>query len=80
LLPLRHKGAAAILSYELIFTHLLWLSLKFIVLTESIRIRRSVAGLAGTTKLTQGEEAIRGQMMNLNIKLLKHLAKEFDGR
>jgi hypothetical protein len=53
---------------------------KFIVLTESIQIRRSAIGLAGPAKLTQGEKAIWGQMMNLKIKLLKHLAKEFDGR
>jgi hypothetical protein len=68
------------LSYELIFTHLLQLTLKFIVCAKSNQIRRSAVGLAGPAKLTQSEEAIQGQVMNLKIKLLKHLAKELDGR
>ena len=80
LLPLRHKSVAAILSYELIFTHLLRLTLKFIVCAESIQIWRSAVGLVGPAKLTHSEEAIQGQMMNLKVKLLKHLAKELDGR
>ena len=80
LLPLRHKSAATVLSYELIFTHLLRLTLKFIVCAESIQIWRSAVGLVGPAKLTQSEEAIQGQMMNLKVKLLKHLVKELDGR
>ena len=80
LLPLHHKSVAAILSYELIFTHLLRLTLKFMVCAESIQIRRSTIGLAGPAKFTQSEEVIGGQMMNLKVKLLKHLAKECDRR
>ena len=80
LLPFHHKSAATVLSYEPIFTHLLWLTLKFIVCAESIQIRCSAVGLVGPAKLTHSEEAIQGQMMNLKVKLLKHLAKELDGR
>ena len=80
MLPFHHKSAATVLSYELIFTHLLRLTLKFIVCTKSIQIRRSTVGLVGPAKFTQSEEAIRGQMINLKVKLLKHLAKELDGR
>jgi hypothetical protein len=39
LLPLRHKGATAKLSYELVFADFLRLSLKFITLIESVNVR-----------------------------------------
>jgi hypothetical protein len=57
MLPLRHEGALAILSYKLVFAHLR-LSLKFIVLIESIQIRRSAVRLAGLAKLAQSKEVI----------------------
>jgi hypothetical protein len=57
-MPLRREGALAILSYKLVFTHLLRLSLKFIVLTESIQIRHSAVRLVGLAKLAQSKEAV----------------------
>jgi hypothetical protein len=36
LLPLPHEGTTVILSYKLIFTHLLRLALKLVVFTESV--------------------------------------------
>jgi hypothetical protein len=53
---------------------------KFIICTKSIQIRRSAVGITGPAKFTQSEEVIRGQIMNLKFKLLKHLAKELGRR
>ena len=80
--PLCHKGAIGklILHFHAVNLCLLRQTLKFIVCAKSIQIRRSTVGLIGPAKFTQSEEAIRGQMINLKVKLLKHLAKELDGR
>jgi hypothetical protein len=70
LLPLCHKCAAAILSYELIITYLLRLALKLVVLAESVQIWLSTVGLVSLAKLTQSKESVRSKVVNLHIKLL----------
>lgn len=80
LLPLCHECAAAILSYEIVLAHLLWMALKLIICAESIQIRHNAIRFAGLAEFTQSEKAIGGQVVNLKIKLPKLLAKELDGR
>ena len=75
LLPLHHKCVAPILSYKLIITNLLGLALKLIILVEGVQIWLGTVGLTGPAKLTQSEEDIRGQMVNLKVKLLQHFTK-----
>jgi hypothetical protein len=76
LLPLRQECTTAILSYKLIFTHLLRLALKLIVFVASVQIRLSAVGLTSLAKLTQSKEAIRSKLVNLHIKLLQHFTKK----
>jgi hypothetical protein len=77
LLPLRHKGAATILSNKLLPTilsnkllpthlDLLRLPLQLIVCTEYV----STIRLASPAELAQSEKTVRGQMMDLKLKFL----------
>jgi hypothetical protein len=81
LLPLRHKGAATILSNKLLPTilsnkllpthlDLLRLPLQLIVCTEYVHIRLRTIRLASPAELAQSEKTVRGQMMDLKLKFL----------
>ena len=56
LLPLRHEGTTTILGNELVFAHLLGLSLKLIVLTKCANMRLRTIRQASLAKLIQKEE------------------------
>jgi len=71
-LPLRHKRATAILSYEFIVAHLFRLALKLIISTKGIQIQLNTVRLAGPAKLTQSKKSIGVEVVNLDIKLLKY--------
>ena len=53
--------------------------LKLIISAKGIQIWLSTVGLIGPAKLTQSKKSIGGEVVNLNIKLLKYFMQELNG-
>jgi hypothetical protein len=76
LLPLRHKDIAAILRNKLLTTnlHLLRLPLQPVVCAKCVQISLSAIKLTSLAELAQSKKTVGGQMMDLKLKHIKHLA------
>jgi hypothetical protein len=80
--PLGHKGAAPILSHNLlailrtIQSKFLWLFLQLEVRAEGVYIVSGTIGFARLAEFAQGQEGVGGQMVDLSVKSFQNSAKK----
>lgn len=76
LLPLRHEGIAAVLSYELVFADPLRLTLKLIILAKRTNVQLRTIRKTSPAKFAKGKNTVRSKVVELHLKSFEDFTKK----